>query len=256
MFGETKRFKMHRNRQRSKRHNQAKVLAGLFIITFGVLFLLERQGLQLGDWVISWKTILIAVGIVTLYKHNFKHFFGYVLIGVGSVFLINEYQPNTIDSKLILPVVVIMFGILMIGKATNMFGFRKKKSPRLTVFDDDREISSDDYIEATTFFGGVNKSVVSKNFQGADFTTMFGGTEINLSKADIQHPVDISATTAFGGITLIVPSNWQVNSEITTVFGAVEDQRNLAPDHQVDPEKTVTLKGSCFFGGVEIQSYV
>ena len=245
------------DKDRATRHRQSKILAGLFIITFGVLFLLERQGMPIADWVVSWKTIVIAAGIVTLFKHKFRHFFGYALIIVGGAFLINDFQPGTVDKNLILPVVVILFGVMMIGKSINVFGSKKKgRRHRTTLFDDDKEISSDDFIQATTFFGGVTKHVVSKDFKGADFTTAFGGTEINLSKADIQQPVTINASTAFGGVTLIVPSNWQVKSEITTVFGAVEDQRALPSDIEHDPEKTVTLTGSCFFGGVEIHSYV
>lgn len=245
------------DRDRATRHRQSKILAGFFIITFGVLFLLERQGMAIANWLVSWETIVIAIGIVTLYKHRFRHFFGYALIIIGGASLINNFQPNTIDRGIILPLIVILFGVMMIGKATNIFGSKKKRrGHKTTMFDDDKEISSDDFIQATTFFGGVTKHVVSKDFKGADFTTAFGGTEINLSKADIQQPISINASTAFGGVTLIIPSNWQVKSEITTVFGAVEDQRALPSDIEYDPNKTVTLTGSCFFGGVEIHSYV
>ncbi len=247
------------DKHRRARHRKSKVLAGALIIGFGVAFLLLRMGVAVPSWIFSWKTILIAVGSVLLYKHNFRSFPGFILIGIGSIFLINEIQPHTVDTKLILPVIVISFGVMMIGKATNLFGSKKKgrhRRHRTTMFDDDKEISSDDFIQATTFFGGVTKNVVSKNFKGADFTTAFGGTEINLTRADIQEPITINASTAFGGVTLIVPSNWQVKSDITTIFGAVEDQRTMISDVEHDPEKTVTLTGSCFFGGVEIHSYV
>ena len=243
------------NINRTTRQRNSKILAGLFIITFGVLFLLERQGMPIADWAVSWKTILIAIGVVTLYKHNFRHFAGYVLIGIGTIFLINEAKPETVDTKLILPVIVILFGGTMIAKSIGIFDSKKKRH-NMTVFDDNKEISSEDYIQATTFFGGVTKNVVSKDFKGADFTTAFGGTEINLTRADIQQPVTINASTYFGGITQIVPSNWKVNSEITTAFGAVEDKRNISSDIENDPSKTLTLKGSCYFGGVEIHSYI
>lgn len=68
------------------------------------------------------------------------------------------------------------------------------------------EISSDDFIQAST---------------------VFGGTEIDLTKADIQQPVVINTSTTFGGVKIIVPSNWQVNSDVTTIFGAVENQKLL-----------------------------
>ena len=247
---------VHLNNINSTRQRNSKILAGLFIITFGIIHLFERQGFPVADWVVSWKTILIAIGIVVLYKHNFRHFFGYVLIGLGGVFLINEAYPHTVDKNLIFPIIIILFGASMIFKSTNLFQSKKKQHDNMTFFDNDKEISSEDYIKASTFFGGITKNVVSKNFRGGEFTTAFGGTEINLTKADIQQPVTIKATTAFGGVTLIVPSNWQVKSEMTTIFGGIEDQRSLPSDISFDPNKTVTLTGSCIFGGVEINSYI
>ncbi|MBL4861865.1 MAG: hypothetical protein JKY09_02455 [Crocinitomicaceae bacterium] len=246
----------HLDKHRSLRHQKSKILAGTLIIFFGIVYLLERTGVNLPNWVISWETILIAAGIVTLYKHNFKHFAGYVMIGVGGIFLINEFRPDTIDSSLIFPIVIILFGVMMLGKAMNLFGSKRKGQHHHTVFDDDIDISSEDFIQSTTFFGGVTKKVVSKDFKGADFTTFFGGTEINLTQADIQLPVTINATTAFGGLTVIVPSNWQVKSELLTIFGGVEDKRPILAETTQDSNKVLTLQGNCFFGGVEIQSYI
>ncbi len=228
---------------------------GLFIVGFGTLFLLDRMHyVVLQDWVLSWKTFLIAAGIVTLYKHSFQHFFGYVMVAVGTVFIINDLHPDYINTALILPLLIISLGLFTIFKATNFFGTRDKSSKHV-VFDEAVDVTSDDFIVASTFFGGINKNVTSKDFKGGDFSTIFGGLELNLTKADMQHPVVINTTTVFGGLTLIIPANWQVNSEITAVFGGVEDKRGVPGDHQIDPEKTVTLKGNCVFGGIEIKSY-
>lgn len=245
-----------RNQQHpQKRHQEAQILGGLFIIAFGTLFMLERSNyVHFQKWVLSWETIVIAIGIVTLYKHNFQHFFGYLLIGVGATFIIKDLYPDLIDTGLIIPAIVIIFGIFTVFKATNLIGNKKHKSKHV-LFDESSDVTSESFIQSTTFFGDVNKNITSKNFEGGSFTTVFGGTEINLTKADIQHPVTIKGTTIFGGMTLIVPSNWQVNSEITTIFGGVEDKRYVPGDYQIDPNKTITLTGSCVFGGVEIQSY-
>jgi len=246
---------MRRRNQLVKNNTGAKVLSGLFIIFFGSVFLAERSGVQVPESLLSWESILVAIGIVMLFRHNFRHFVGYALIGVGVTFIVDDYFPQLIDTNLILPIIVIIFGIAMVLKATNLFDPKKKRSRNEVMFDEDSEITGDDYIETTTLFGGVKKNVTSKNFKGADISTTFGGTEINLTKADIQGPIIINSRTTFGGMTLIVPSNWQVNSEVTAVFGSVEDQRGVPADHQYDPDKVVTLEGSCTFGGVEIQSY-
>lgn len=245
------------NTERRTRHRQSKILTGVFVVLFGTLFFLARAGVAIPHWLYSWKMFIIAAGIVTLYKHGFRHFFGYILVALGGIFLINEFRPGTIDAGLIFPAFIILFGVAIILKSTNLF---KKKEHRFssntTMFDDDVNIDSDDFIDTTTIFGGVTKNVVSKNFKGADLTSVFGGTELNLTKADISAPITINATAAFGGLTLIVPSNWQVKSELLTVFGGVDDKRSLLNDSVQDESKVVTLKGTCIFGGVEIHSYV
>jgi predicted membrane protein len=245
-----------KRRQHTHGNNTPKILAGLFVIFFGSVFLAHQYGINTPDGLLSWKSFLIAAGIVSLVRHNFRHFAGYAMIGIGATFLLDDYYPQLIDTKLILPIIVILFGVVMIGKATNLFGSKKKRSRKHVIFDEDNVITGDDFIEATAIFGGVKRNVTSKNFRGADITTVFGGTEINLTKAEIKGPITINSRTAFGGVTLIVPSNWQVRSDVIAIFGAVEDQRGAAGDNQIDDNMVVTLEGTCVFGGVEIQSYV
>lgn len=236
------------------RQRKSKMLGGIILIAFGTLFLLDRTGVDIPNWLYSWKMILIAVGIVSIYKHQYKEVFGYVMIFVGSVFLINDFKPDTIDSSLILPVVVIVIGAAMILKA---MGILKKKPHHLEgTLISSAENSPEDFLDLTTFFGGTTKIITSKNFKGANVTSVFGGTELNFTKADIQHPVEIKSTTAFGGLVLIVPSNWQVQSEMVTIFGGVDDKRPIMDSTGKDNDKILILKGNCTFGGVEIQSYI
>lgn len=247
----------HKHHKHHKPHNQnSKILAGLFVVFFGSVFLAEQSGFSTPDGLLSWKSILIAIGIVTLVRHRFRHFAGYTMVAIGATFLLDDYYPESIDAKLILPILVIAFGLVMIGKALNIVGSKKKRSREHVMFDEDVDITGDDFIEASTIFGGVKKNVTSQNFRGADISTIFGGTEINLSKADIQKPVIINTRTAFSGVTLIVPSSWHVRSEVSAIFGAVEDQRGIMQDDSMDESKVITLKGTCIFSGVEIKSYV
>lgn len=244
-----------KNRYHRPSNRVSKIMAGLFVIFFGSVFLAEQSGVHVADGLLSWKSFLIAFGIVTLFRHNFRGFPGYALIAVGSAFLIDDYYPQLIDTKLIFPIIVILFGIVMIARATNLFGSKKKRSRNNVMFDEDVEMNDDQFITASATFGGVKKTVTSKNFKGADITTTFGGTEINLTKADIQGPIVIESRTTFGGLTLIVPSTWQVHSNINAMLGAVEDEREAIDQNLVDNNKVVTLEGTCLFGGVEIKSY-
>ena len=242
----------------NNKHIQSKILTGVFVIFFGVMYLLSRSGFTIPHWILSWKSIMIVAGLITLYKHNFRHFFGYILIFVGGFFMINEFRPGTIDSGLFLPILIISIGVMILAKATNFFGMSKNSGEHIpdVILGGDAEISSSDFIKTTTIFGGTEKNVVSKDFKGADLTTVFGGCEINLTQADIQHPVVIQSLSAFGGLEIIVPSNWTVKSEITAIFGGVEDKRSNSIKEGGDPEKVLILRGTALFGGVEVHSYV
>lgn len=245
------------NLTNNNRHIQSKILTGVFVIFFGVMYFLSKSDYNIPHWILSWESILIAAGFVTLFKHNFRHFFGYIMLVLGGLFMINEFRPNTIDGNLFIPIFVILIGVMIIAKATNFFGLKRNKNhiPDV-ILGGDVELSSNDYIKATTVFGGTEKNVVSKDFKGADLTTFFGGAEINLTQADIKQPIVIKSLSAFGGLKIIVPSSWRIRSEITTIFGGVEDKRALLNKEDQDPNKVLILQGSVYFGGVEIHSYV
>jgi predicted membrane protein len=247
----------YHNTERHSRHRNARILGGILIITYGILFLMNRVSGNIPHWILSWEMILIAIGVVSLIKHNFRHFISYVILAVGTVFLINEFYPGTIDSGLILPVFIITLGLVMLAKTTGIFKSRRRdEGPFNSLLSEGNSSSSpNDFLESSTFFGGATKNITSKNFQGADVTSIFGGTELNFTKADMQHPVTINTTTLFGGLELIVPSDWHVQSELTTIFGGLEDNRGIMSDTSVDERKILILKGTCVFGGVEIKSY-
>ncbi len=243
-----------RNKRIPLRHQKSKVLAGTLLILFGVVFLAERMGAAIPKWLISWETALIAIGFVTLYKHYWKKIWGYTLIIVGGVFLFKDIFPGRIDDGLIFPLMIILFGIVTISKGTNLFQ-KKKFSGHDVMFEEVEDISSDDFISTSTYFGGVKKNVVSKTFKGGDFTTAFGGIELNLTKADMEKPININSSTAFGELKLIVPANWRVESQVTCIFGAVEDKRSTINNIEQENIRVLTLTGTCFMAGVKIISY-
>ncbi len=235
-----------------KKQQQSKIFAGILIIIFGVLFLLRRIGVEVPSWIFSWKVFLIGMGLVVLYKHSFRNFGGYVMVTVGSVFIINDYYRDLIDVNLLFPIFIILFGVIMVGKSLNLFQKKKTKS---FVFENEEEVEGGDFVEATALFGNVKKNIVSKDFKGADLSTIFGGIQLNLIKADIQGPVTINSDVIFGGMKLYIPPTWDLKIETTAIFGGVEDKRPILDNGTIDPNKTIILTGNCIFGGVEIVNY-
>lgn len=114
--------------------------------------------------------------------------------------------------------------------------------------------AGEDFLDSTCVFGGVRKVVLSKDFKGGDITNLCGGSEIDLTQADIKGTVRMDVTQVFGGTKIIVPAHWEVKSEMVAIFGGIEDKRRIQAG-VADPEKILLLEGTSIFGGIEIRSY-
>lgn len=230
----------------------AKLMTGLAIIAYGVLILLKQLGFPIPPYAYSWEMGMIVLGLIITVKHRFRSWSGYLLILIGKLYLFSKWYPETFDIRMILPILLIVFGVIVVFKAA----LRRKKDPNISIFTDnsETEVHEDgDTIDSIAFFAGVTKKIISKNFKGGKVKTVFGGTEINLSQADIQEKIVLEITNSFGGVNIIVPPDWVVHSQINSIFGGIDDKRNLE-NQKDDVNKTLILKGNCFFGGIEIES--
>jgi predicted membrane protein len=113
--------------------------------------------------------------------------------------------------------------------------------------------SSEDYIDTTSIFGGIHKKVVSKNFRGGDIVTFLGGSEIDLSQAEIIGTARLDITQVMGGTKIIVPAHWEVRSEVTALFAGFEDKRQQPA--MINPGKVLIIDGTSIFGGIELKNY-
>jgi len=114
--------------------------------------------------------------------------------------------------------------------------------------------TGDDYLDAVSVFGGVKKTILSKDFKGGEIVNIFGGAELDFTQAEIYGRVIIDITQVFGGTKIIVPSHWQVVSDIAAVFAGFDDKR-MRNTSTPNNEKILVLKGVSIFAGVDIRSF-
>lgn len=251
-----KNFNSHWNEHLSedwkKAQFRSKIALGVLVIAAGVIILLRQMGFPIPGWVISWPTILIGIGIISVIKHKFQKLFGYIMIGLGSIFLLKKFHPEYINTEFLWPTLMIVIGISVLYKA---FVRNKKKEATSDKFFATEETLGEDQFESNAVFGGVNKQIVSKNFKRAEINSVFGGSEINMSQADFSGEAKIEANAVFGGITLIIPANWKVKSDLNSVFGSVEDKRPSFTSDELSENKILFIEGNCVFGGIEIKSF-
>lgn len=229
---------------------------GAIILSIGSFLLLDRMDLvEFPRWLFSWKTLLIAIGLITGINKNFQGIGWLVMILVGGFFLIDDIPgfPYDID-RYAFPVGIIIVGVFIVFRAVAS----KSGDSIKNIWGDDGAITSDtggeDTFDLTTVFGGAKKKVFSKNFKGGKTTCIFGGSDIDLTQADIEGTVVIDAVQIFGGVKLIIPSNWELKSDATVIMGGIEDKRN-APAGGLAPNKKLVITGTVLFGGVDIKSY-
>jgi len=244
---------------RLRRQRNGSVFTGIVFITGGLLLLAYKMGAGIPSWIFSWPIILIIIGLKIAVQSKFRNPGGYILLVVGSLFLLDKQLPELNMGNYIAPIAFISFGLMFIFRPKHHnredWRTRWKKDWEYTpapIYD--ATSTEGDFLDATSVFGGAKKVIVSKNFKGGDITCFMGGAEIDLGKADIQGRVVLDLTNIFGGTKLNIPSHWDVKNEITAVFGGVEDKRS-AYALNIDPTKTIVLTGTAIFGGVEINSY-
>jgi hypothetical protein len=272
-----------RNEQYRKEYrNGNSKWVGIIFLIVGVLLLARFMGVILPDWLFRWELILIVIGLFIGAKEGFRNPTWIILVGIGSFFLLDDIFPDVEFRRLILPAVFIGVGLLILSR--KQFG-KKSAYPdgnlpndplRTTYGKDDpldtgvrgtageaptgysdglgADASTEHKLDIAAIFGGVKKTIMSKNFRGGEVVSIFGGTEINLLHADMQQPVELETVNIFGGTKLIIPNNWEVKSEAVAILGGVEDKRSIPHIPQV-PNRVLILKGFSMFGGIEIKSY-
>jgi len=240
--------------------NSGKIFSGVIVVIVGCVLLANKMGAEIPRWIISWEMLLIAIGFYVGAKHSFRNWGWVIPVLIGSVFLVDRIVPDLEFRPYLWPVAIIAAGLYIIVNPKNCGGRSWKNSDwrsGMGMSEDRRKRQEDgeDYLDSVSIFGGVEKNIVSKNFKGGEVTTFFGGSSINMTQADIKDRAVLELTQVFGGAQLIIPSNWKLSSEVVSVFGGIEDKRSYNKDQENEPGKTLVLKGTSIFGGIEIKSY-
>jgi predicted membrane protein len=266
--------------QNRPRNNKA--LAGIILLVVGAVLLLHQLDMVLFPfWLISWPMLLIVIGVYSGAKHNFRNSGWLIMVLVGIIWLLNSALPGRDVGRITWPLMIIIFGLWLILKRSNRWDKNKEhwdkwaygnqgldpnappadpadpNTPPLpnTDFTGKAKHSySDDYLDAVSVFGGVKKTILSKDFKGGDIVNIFGGAELDFTQSDINGRVVLDITQIFGGTKIVVPSNWQVVSDVAAVFASVDDKR-LRSTASVGSEKILVLKGVSIFAGIDIRSY-
>jgi len=225
-----------------------KTLIGVVLVLAGLFLVIRNTGFFpdfIDNVIFSWPMLLVAIGLVMTLGASEKTA-GVIVMAVGGFFMIPLIFRETFHMyNMFWPSIFIIVGVIFIVSRRRGWNAVKSKG---TV--------GDDYIDYVNVFSGGERQIVSQNFRGGKISAVFGGIELDLTKATLAAGVsDLEIACVFGGATIIVPDDWWVTIEVTPILGGFSDSRKLSPGRAVDSSKHLLIKGAVIFGGGEVKSY-
>jgi len=220
------------------RKKVALLFLGCILVLFGVLW----GGDSVGIWDFElffdgwWSLIFIIMPIYGMIRHGVK-WFDIVIMAFGFVVLFSHI--GLIDWEkirlLFWPALVIFIGLYVIYSV-----FKKKPSPRL---------EKEAYTHINSTFESCKRNCDGQVYEGGKVSALFGGAELDLRNAVIEHEIYIQATSVFGGVKIWFPPNVRVVAEDASFLGGVKvyTKENPAVNAPV-----VHIRCSAIFGGVEL----
>lgn len=229
-----------------KNSTSGRMGLGLVLLLAGTIILAGNLGMipnHIYDAIISWPMILVAIALINFLRREWGT--GLIFLAIGSYFLLPDLVPGLYmhDIWKFWPLLLILAGVVFItGRGRTNIGIELQSN-------------TEDTLDEVSIFGSHMTRVDSKNFKGGKITSIFGGSEINLTGARLsEQGAVIDLTAIFGGSKIIVPRDWSIKNDVISILGGFTDKRVGSSDN-ITPSKTLIIKGVTIFGGGELISY-
>ncbi len=237
----------------AEKDRHSTLIAGLLIIAFGVILLLDQEGVvPLSHVLRFWPLILIVPGLVKLLQGRTTEdrVFGVVLVFFGLLFQFSALHFRHFEFNHIWPLIIIAAG------AWILYSPPKVVHKPVVLFKglaggnaEEGELSS------VNVLGGGESRITSRNFRGGKLVAVFGGFKLDMSEAEMEGDEAVVDLVAFfGGGEFIIPRHWEVSVRGTGLFGGYGDETRHALSGPGSPRKTLIIRGSWVFGGFNIKN--
>ena len=217
------------------------ILWGCVLIFLGLA--LGGNALELWDYDMffdGWWTIFIIVPSIIGLVSDGPRFWNIAGLIIGGL-LLGAAQGLFFG----IPVWRLIFPIILVAGGLSIIFRRRFAIPKTVATG-----GSDRWYNLVAIFGGQEQRVVREVFEGAEMTAVFGGVELDIREAIIEHDVKVSMTCVFGGAELFVPPNVKVKVSNIPVFGGVSNKAIQSP---AEDAPTVYVEAVTVFGGSEIK---
>ncbi len=245
-------------------HHIGKVILGLTVVAFGVIFLLGNlRVIESRHYLQYWPVLLIAFGLAKLVapRGHGGRMFGFIVGTIGVLLLLQHLGKITWSIWSLWPLLLVLIGLSIIwggfGRHPRRMRFERRYMGTGPFGGDAgagpaRQVDPDSVLQISSVFGGNERLVTSQDFRGGTISTIMGGCDIDFRQASMTvEEATIDVSIVFGGVQLRIPEDWKVVTRLSTFMGGVDD-RSRKPVG--DGKKTLVITGSLVFGGFEIRN--
>ncbi len=213
------------------------IIIGIIIIAVGIILIGNEANLwDFNLFFDGWWTIFIIVpSIIALTQKQIKS--GLIGLSIATFLILTTY--DIIGWNLLLPIAIIVVGILLIIPNRK----KSKKQNTNNQFYDDGKHKTKKY---TAIFSGSSDKI-NGELNNISITSVFGGVDLDLRNATINHNVEIDCFCLFGGVDIIAPDNVYFEVVGTPIFGGIDNKTVTTSN------KKIIFKCTCLFGGVDIK---
>lgn len=220
----------------------------LVFIAGGGIFLMRNFGMldfNIPVKLISWRLIPLIIGINALLRKDYIN--GIIAITIAVVFYIPDFLTAAERTQYykLWPLLLVGVGLTILAKY--MF-------PQQFESFGTRELAEDrNFVSESNIMAGSSSKFVTKNFTGGKVNCIMGGSELNLTEADLQNNATLRVFIMMGGMEMRIPKEWNVKLDVFPIMGGVEDKITKFPENVVDKSKVLVISGYVVMGGIEIK---
>jgi predicted membrane protein len=228
------------------RRKNGALIAGLVIVAIGALLLLNQLGVfPHGIMMHFWPVVMIVIGLIKIFtgKDRGEMVVGGCLIAGGVLLQTNSLGITHITLSQAWPMFIIVVGLMVLAHALS----GKTCGESVATLDGD--------LDSFYLFGGGERNVNAKDFRSARLFAVFGGYEVDLTRAEMAgNDAYVEANAVFGGGEIRVPLHWKVVLQGMGIFGGYNDKTQHVQSDASVPSKTLYVRGVAVFGGVEVKN--
>ena len=220
-------------------HTIGRLIAGVFFTAAGVLLSADNLGVFEAEPILRlWPVALIAIGALKILAPGSSRIAAILLILAGTWILLYNFDLVRVSVFELWPLLLIALGLGIFARGLGI-------GPSPANPDRPRTGSSVAVLSSRKIVENTN------DFRAANAVSFLGGTQIDLTRADITNgPAVIDALAVWGGVEIVVPDHWEVIGEVTPVMGGFVVKTPTA----ADPTRRLIVRGLALMGGIEVKN--